>query len=178
MLPPAGSVALAEHVNVVPVVGLPAGEIVAVCEKIGAALITVTLVLAEPVPPCASVAVAVQSKTSLEDTITPPKSNVADVLVVDVFAYVAPVLWLEKTKDNVGLPPSISLALAEHVTVSSKEGLEGLMVTLDTTGAVFSSNTLAEDDAVAPWLSVTLAVHKMLSPGVTVTVLRFKVAPA
>ena len=87
-------------------------------------------------------------------------------------------LWLENTKDNVGLPPSISLALAEHVTVSNKEGLEGLMATLDTTGAVFSSKTLAEEDAVAPWLSVTLAVQSMLSPGVTVTAFKFKVAPA
>ena len=86
MLPPAGSVALAEHVNVVPVVGLPAGEIVAVCENTGAALITVTLVDDDVLAPWASVAVAVQSKTSLEDTITPPKSNVADVLVVVVFA--------------------------------------------------------------------------------------------
>ena len=78
--------ALAEHVNVVPVVGLPAGEIVAVCENTGAALITVTLVEDDVVAPWASVAVAVQSKTSFEDTVTPLKSNVADVLVVDVFA--------------------------------------------------------------------------------------------
>ena len=77
-------VAVAEHVNVVPVKTPVFGEIAASTEKTGAVLMTVTVAEALPVPPSESVAVTTHSMTSSGNAAVADKSNVASAVPVVV----------------------------------------------------------------------------------------------
>ena len=78
----------------------------------------------------------------------------------------------------VGLSPSSSLAVAEHVSaVEVVTPLLGLTLTESTVGSVLSTVTLALSESVPLSESVAVAVQVMVSPGEEVEFVKVRVAP-
>ena len=78
----------------------------------------------------------------------------------------------------VGVPPSLSVAEAEHVRDVDVFTPElGLMDTLLTSGSEFSTLTEAVSDPVPTEESVAVAVQVMVSPTDEVAAVRVKLAP-
>ena len=76
------------------------------------------------------------------------------------------VVELVHAKVTVGVPPSISVTVAEHVSSEAAVTLVlGRMVTVVTTGSVLVTVCVALSVAVAPSLSVAVATHLMTSSG-------------
>jgi len=75
----------------------------------------------------------------------------------------------------VGEPPSASVAVAEQVSVELVVTLElGVTVTVDRTGSVLPTLTLALAESVAPEPSVAVAVQAIVSDGDAVELVRVK----
>ena len=75
----------------------------------------------------------------------------------------------------VGEPPSASEAVAEQVSVELVVTLElGVTVTVDRTGSVLPTLTLALAESVAPEPSVAVAVQEIVSDGDAVELVRVK----
>ena len=78
----------------------------------------------------------------------------------------------------VGLSPSSSLAVAEQVSaVEVVTPLLGVTLMESTTGSVLETITLALSESVPLSESVAVAVHRMLSLGELVEVVRVSVSP-
>ena len=79
----------------------------------------------------------------------------------------------------VGEPPSASDAVAEQVSVELVVTLElGVTVTVDRTGSVLPTLTLALAESVAPEPSVAVAAQAIVSDGDAVELVRVKLALA
>ena len=169
-VPPSLSVAEAEQVSVVDVFTPELGLIDTVLTS-GSEFSTVTEAVSDPVPPEASVAVAVHVMVSPTEEVAAVSVKLAPVPSESP----SPLL---QAYVMVGVPPSSSEAVAEQdrleVVVTP---VLGLTVTDAISGSVFSTVTEAESETEPPASSVAVAVHVMVSPADAVAADKVKLAP-
>ena len=149
-VPPSASVAVARQSNV-DVAPIPVDGVIVTADRTGAVLSMVTRCCAVAVPPCTSDAVARQITSS------PGLTNVGVNVNEEPIPIPVPAAETQ-TYDSDGVPPSASVAVAEHVSVVDVvTPVGGVMFTVTTVGSVFEMVTLVDASSNKPLGSVTRA---------------------